>query len=357
MNSFLHPSGKRLIPIFVLSALATTTPIHAQEKLSENDKKDAMEWVKNVKASYLSESSMRIKRAEAAILAACASETAAMNLYVEAMKSRFLNTSALVARMFDRGRGGMRMMGQGGGRGGNASSSGNAASPSAMFSSWRKENTGGNTKPGLRKALQLQFKWLLLCIKKSQAEKNEQELDIRGNAMGIIDEYIANAKDISESMGLASTSTGIVREYLDITDLRSEKMPDSLSNIQSIFEQVFCQPYKDANDVEGLRKMWQKRIAAEVAILNALNSNNKDAKNNAIEVANLTLKRQMERELECYEMGDEVRSVEQLKKIITTMREPSDKQAAIKSMEDMLSGKKSRTGNSSRRREGGRPRW
>lgn len=337
MNSFIY------FPLFGAMGLLSCFPSQAQEKLSDDAKKEAIDWVKQVKASYLNDSSARIRRAEAALLAACASETAAMNLYVEAMKHHFLNMSAssMVSRMFSGGRGGMWMMGArslGGGRGGSSSSG--SQSPSAMFSSWRKENTGGNAKPGLRKSLQLQFKWMLLCIKKSEAEKREQELDVRGSAMSILDEYIANAKDVSESMGIAASSTGVVKEYLDIVDMRPEKMPDNLSNISGIFEQIFCAPCKENRDVDGLRKIWQKRIASESAILTALNTSNKDAKKSATDVISFTLKRQVDRESECYEIGDEVRAIDNLKKIIVVMREPDDKRAAINTMETMLNGKK-----------------
>lgn len=341
-----------------LLGLTFSQPLQSQEKLSDDAKKDAMEWVRQVKASYLTDSSARIRRAEAALLAATASETAAMNLYVEAMKSHFLNASAssMVSRMFSGGRVGMWMMGArpvgSGGRSG-GSSSGSSQSPNSMFSSWRKENTGGNTKPGLRKALQIQFKWMLLGIKKSEAEKREQDLDIRGNVLTILDEYVANAKDVAESMGLASSSAGMVRDYLEITDVRSEKMPDSLVNIPGIFEQILNAPYRENRDVDGLRKMWQRRIATEAAILTALNASNKDAKKSAADVISFTLKQQVQRERECYELGDEVRAIDNLKRIIITIREPEDKQAAIKTMEDMLSGKKT---ESDRRRSGGRAR-
>ena len=356
MSTITHLSVSSLfrsIGFISLTSLIAVFPAQAQEKMTEDAKKEAMEWIKQVEAGYLSESALRIKRAEAAILTACGSENAAMNLYVEAMKSRMLNTSSMVSRMFSSGRGVWMMGARGAGRNGGGSSNNNQ-SPSSMFSAWRKANTGSNARPGLKKALQLQFKWLLLTIKKSEAEKREQDLDVRGSVMTILDEYVANAKDVAEAMSFAASSAGIVREHLDIADLRPQKMPDSLSNIEGIYAQVLCEPYKTAKDIEGLRKMWQKRIASELAILNALNANNKDTKNSATEAAHFMLKRQMERERECYEIGDEVQAVNNLKKIIVTMREPSDKQSAIKMMKDMVSGKKAES--SAGDRQGGRSR-
>lgn len=60
-----------------------------------------------------------------------------------------------------------------GGRGGSNGRNGSSQneSPSSAFSNWRKQNTGNNVAPGFKKALQLQCKWMLLCLKKAEAEK------------------------------------------------------------------------------------------------------------------------------------------------------------------------------------------
>lgn len=148
----------------------------AQEMLTDSARKEASEWLKEVKAGYLNTSSSRIQKAVAALTAATSTENAAMKLYVDAMKDRFLNPTSMMSRMLNRGGGGgfrmMRMPGSGG-RGGNSSK---PDSPSTAFSNWRKQNTGNNVAPGFKKALQIQCKWMLLCLRKADAEKTNVTL-------------------------------------------------------------------------------------------------------------------------------------------------------------------------------------
>ena len=78
----------------------------AQEMLTDSARKEASEWLKEVKAGYLNTSSSRIQKAVAALTAATSTENAAMKLYVDAMKDRFLNPTSMMSRMLNRGGGG-----------------------------------------------------------------------------------------------------------------------------------------------------------------------------------------------------------------------------------------------------------
>lgn len=136
---------------------------HAQEMLSDSARKEAAEWLKEVKSGYLNTSSSRIQKAVAALTTAISTENAAMKLYVDAMKDRFLNPTSMMSRMLNRGGGGgyrmMRMPAMGGNRNGsNGRSSAQTESPATAFSNWRKQNAGTNVAPGFKKALQLDRK-------------------------------------------------------------------------------------------------------------------------------------------------------------------------------------------------------
>lgn len=82
----------------------------AQELLSDSARKEATEWLKEVKTGHLNTSSARLQKAMAALTTAIATENAAMKLYVDAMKDRFLNPTSMMSRMLNRGGGGYRMM-------------------------------------------------------------------------------------------------------------------------------------------------------------------------------------------------------------------------------------------------------
>ena len=151
------------LPALILLLLGSGL-CQAQKMLTDSARKEASEWLKEVKAGYLNTSSSRIQKAIANLTAAASSENAAMKLYVDAMKDRFLNPTSTMSRMLNRGGGGgfrmMRMPGSGGKSGNNSKPD----SPSTAFSNWRKQNTGNNTAPGFKKALQIQCKWILLCL-------------------------------------------------------------------------------------------------------------------------------------------------------------------------------------------------
>lgn len=249
---------------------------HAQEMLSDSARKEAAAWLKEVKSGYLNTSTARIQKAVSALTAASATENAAMKLYVEAMKDRFLNPTSMMSRMLNRGGGGgFRMMRMPGAGGRNGNSNSKSESPSAAFSNWRKQNTGNNIAPGFKKALQIQCKWMLLCLKKAEAEKNERELNVASSVMSMLDEIAANAKDVGEQLPMVSGASEVIRSYLNISDYRSDTLPDNLMDFNSIFDRVLLAPYKGKKDVETFRKLWNKRINLEAILLQSNSSSDK----------------------------------------------------------------------------------
>lgn len=308
---------------------------HAQEMLSDSARKEAAAWLKEVKSGYLNTSTARIQKAVSALTAASATENAAMKLYVEAMKDRFLNPTSMMSRMLNRGGGGgFRMMRMPGAGGRNGNSNSKSESPSAAFSNWRKQNTGNNIAPGFKKALQIQCKWMLLCLKKAEAEKNERELNVASSVMSMLDEIAANAKDVGEQLPMVSGASEVIRSYLNISDYRSDTLPDNLMDFNSIFDRVLLAPYKGKKDVETFRKLWNKRINLEAILLQSNSSS--DKKTAEAEKANFLIKRQWEREKACFELGDQVTALEKMKSLIYSFKDPSEKQNAIRDLEFLL---------------------
>lgn len=303
----------------------------AQELLSDSARKEATEWLKEVKTGHLNTSSARLQKAMAALTTAIATENAAM-------KDRFLNPTSMMSRMLNRGGGGYRMMrmpAMNGGRGGNNGRNGSQnESPSSAFSNWRKQNTGNNVAPGFKKALQLQCKWMLLCLKKAEAEKNEREINVSANVLSMLDEVAANAKDVGEQLAMVGGASDVIRTYLNISDYRSETLPDNLMDLNGIFERVLLAPYKENKDVENFRKLWNKRISLELALL--MNNTASDKKTAEVEKANFLLKRQWEREKACFELGDQVASLDKMKSLLPGIKDPNDKQRAIRDLEYLL---------------------
>lgn len=330
----------RLTPLHKRSALSALMLLilssgfcQAQEMLTDSARKEAAEWLKEVKSGYLNTSSARIQKAVAALNAAASTENAAMKLYVDAMKDRFLNPTSMMSRMLNRGGwGGFRMMRMpgAGGKGG----SNKPDSPSTAFSNWRKQNTGNNVAPGFKKALQIQCKWMLLCLKKADAEKNERELNVSSSVLSMLDEVAANAKDAGEQLPMVSGASEVIRTYLNIGDYRSETLPDNLLDLNTIFDRVLLAPYKEKKDVENFRKLWNKRISLEATLLQSNSAS--DKKTAEAEKASFLLKRQWEREKACFELGDQVASLEKMKSLISAIRNPSEKQRAIRDLEFLL---------------------
>ena len=334
----------------------------AQEMLTDSARKEATEWLKEVKSGYLNTSSARIQKAVTALTAATSTENAAMKLYVDAMKDRFLNPTSMMSRMLNRGGGGgfrmMRMPGSGG-RGGSNGNSSKPDSPSTAFSNWRKQNTGNNVAPGFKKALQIQCKWMLLCLRKADAEKNERELNVSSSVLSMLDEVAANAKDVGEQLPMVGGASEVIRSYLNISDYRSDTLPDNLLDLNTIFDRVLLAPYKEKKDVENFRKLWNKRIGLEATLLQ--NNSASDKKTAEVEKASFLVKRQWEREKACFELGDQMAALEKMKSLISGIKDPAEKQRAIRDLEFLLltpaEQAKLREERTNRRMPGGGPRF
>lgn len=308
----------------------------AQEMLTDSARKEASEWLKEVKSGYLNTSSARIQKAVSALTTAISTENAAMKLYVDAMKDRFLNPTSMMSHMLNRGGGGFRMMRMpgSGGRGGSNGGSSKPDSPSTAFSNWRKQNTGNNVAPGFKKALQMQCKWMLLCLKKADAEKNEREFNVSSSVLSMLDEVAANAKDVGEQLPMVGGASEVIRSYLNISDYRSETLPDNMMDLNTIFDRVLLAPYKEKKDVENFRKLWNKRIGLEATLLQ--NNSASDKKTAEVEKNNFLIKRQWEREKACFELGDQVAALEKMKSLISGIKDPAEKQRAIRDLEFLL---------------------
>ena len=44
--------------------------------------------------------------------------------------------------------------------------------------------------------------------------------------------------------------------HLNISDYRSDTLPDNLMDLNTIFDRVLLAPYKEKKDVENFRKLW-----------------------------------------------------------------------------------------------------
>lgn len=345
-----------------LSALIflSLNAVQAQEMLSDSARKEATEWLKEVKNGYVTSSTSRIQKAVAALTAASSTESAAMKLYIEAMKDRFMNPVNMMSRMLSRngGGGGMRMgmmMRSSGGKGGSGGGKSQNDSPSSAFSNWRKENTGNNLEPGFKKALQLQCKWMLLCLKKAEAEKNAKEVNMSSSIMSMLDEVAANAKELGTQLNMASGAGEAIRSYLKISDYRAETLPDNLMDFNSIFDRTLLVPYKENKDVENFRKLWNKRISLELALMEGNSSG--DKKTAEMEKAGFLISRQWEREKACFSLGDQVAALNNMKSLLSNIKEPTEKQRAIRDLEFMLQTPEEREKQRDERMNSRRPRF
>lgn len=165
---------------------------------------------------------------------------------------------------------------------------------------------------------------MLLCLRKADAEKNERELNVSSSVLSMLDEVAANAKDVGEQLPMVSGASEVIRTYLNIGDYRSETLPDNLMDLNTIFDRVLLVPYKEKKDVENFRKLWNKRIALEATLLQ--NNSASDKKTAEAEKATFLTKRQWDREKACFELGDQVAALEKMKSLISSIKEPSEKQ-------------------------------
>ncbi len=305
-----------------------------QEMLSDDDRKDAVSWLKNLKSGHLNSSSARLAKAVEELTTASSSEANAMKLYMNAMKEQFMNPTNAMSNMLSRGSGRMRGNMGGNRANGRNSNNGKSESPATAFSNWRKQNSGNNIDPGFKKALQLQCKWMLLCLKKATAEKREEDIDITNSVMSMMGEVANNAKEVGSQLSMVSGASNVIRQYLKISDYRSETLPDNLMDFNSIFDQVLLAPHKESKNISQFRQIWNRRIQLELLLMESGYTGNKKALNE--EKSAFLTTRQWEREKACFELGDQVQALSNMKQILPNLKDPSVKQRAIKDLEFML---------------------
>ncbi len=348
----VHSLGRAATLFAIVVALGANFA-QAQQRLSDSARKEAKQWLEEVKEGYLSGTSSRLQKAVSALTRAASSERDAMELYMKAMESRYMNQSKSMRSMMARSRGfsgggpggnrggmggpgGNRggMGGPGGSRGGmGGSSSGKADSPAAQFSNWRKQFKD-NLTPAFKKALQMQCKWALLSLRKADAEKHERELDVSSEVLAMINELAANAKTLADQMNAVSGASSTIRDYLGLNDYRSESIPDNMMDFNSIFEQVLLPPYQLNKDVEGFRSMWNKRIQMELLMMST--NSTSDKKTLEEEKKLFYDGRKWEMEKACFELGAQVAALENLTTLLQSKKDPAERQSAIKELEFLL---------------------
>ncbi len=338
----IHSLG-RTVTLFVLVAAMGAGFSQAQQRLSDSARKEAKEWLQEVKEGYLSGTSSRLQKAVSALTRAASSERDAMELYMKAMESRYMNQSKSMRSMMARsrgfnggpgGRGGMGGPGGRGGRGGMGNNnSGKADSPAVQFSNWRKQFRE-NMDPAFKKALQMQCKWALLSLRKADAEKHERDLDVSSEVLTMMNELASNAKNLADQMNAVSGASSTIRDYLGINDYRSESIPDNMMDFNSIFEQVLLPPYQLNKDVEGFRSMWNRRIQMEMLMMSTNSTGDKKTLEEEKKIFYAGRKWEMEKA--CFEMGDQVAALENLKTLLQAKKDPAERQNAIKELEFLL---------------------
>lgn len=335
----------KTIILSLVAVCALPAAVNAQEKLNDEQKSKAIEWLEQVKTSQLAASSSRVKKAKASLEEAAASDTAAFNLYMDAMKAQFMNSNNnMFSNMLSRSSGSRRMM-MGGPRGGGNDSK--KSTPQAQFNEWKQQNTGSNMKPGFKKAIQLQCKWMLMNLKKAEQEKLGNEVDYSSSILACLSEMSAAAKEINESLMQMPMANSVIRNHLKINDYRSEVIPDNIIDIGGVFERALLEPHRKNKDIPKFRSLWDKRIAIEVALASAPSSNTQNTASAKREQeatkATLYVSRQWEKERACFQLGDEVQALANMQKIMTGMTTPDEKHKAIRDLESLLSAKKNQT--------------
>ncbi len=323
----------RAICLFTVAALGLSFA-QAQEKLTEEQREEAAAWLQQAKESFNNISNSRLRKAVSAIQEATASETAAMSLYMAAMKDSFTNTESFTSMRMGNTRGrasfGARMMSS---RGGARGSSSRNQSPTSAFNEWKKQMTGANSRPGFKKALQIQLKWMLICLQKADADRSGKEMDLTAKAQSILSEISANAEEIADQIYSVGGASSVIREYLNVSDYRPEDTPENIGDIGSFFDQIILKPYVEKEDFVNYRKLYQNRIALEAKLVSVSGDDKKTAEASAAQVR---LRRQWELERNCFRMGDEVRAFNNMKKAISALKDPVDKNRALRELESML---------------------
>lgn len=236
---------------------------------------------------------------------------------------------------------------------------------------WREREAKKYQDRNVRKGLMLQFQWTALVLKarlkenqlKSTSTNDEETINLtefQKPALDLLTAFTSACSDpnfvraeygsiAGANIAVRSTFSSEVGQALGIDGLECQSFPSTMTNRKEIFDKLFFAEYKKTLNASGLRTAWNKLISLEInnqkvhsvletgkrsgiqgRIANASEDSFDENATNYI----ATLRWQCE--VDCFELGDQFVSTQNMMKLIKSSRNPSQREQMIRSLKNIL---------------------
>lgn len=217
------------VPLLIACSGLLFQAAHA-EKLSDADRETLLENLEKLEAASDSKVDARFRLAIIAYRNAVGSDTAAMELYLNCVeKVHFTELHK----------------------------------PLADFREWKRQGAEKLADPGLRLALRLQLRWLILTLEAASSKPDRPKLTT--DAQETLDSIFGEAKKLKDQQGVLGESvvSSVFAKAYDIGPVVVEKWPMSPVDLAGIYDEILLPPYRKLATLPTLRAGWIKRIQQE----------------------------------------------------------------------------------------------
>lgn len=331
----MNPLIKYLPVLFI----ASSSIIFAQDselksELTDTQKEEFLDILKTLQDTHTNEKMKRIKQGIAALTPAVSNDNEAMALFEKCYK--IIN--------YDR----------------------NENTSSSDWREWRNKNKDELGKAANKRALKYQAKWALITLKAAmEPEETFDPSQYAGQAMSLIGEIINDDKSVlTNSNGTYSSSMmqNAVGQFFELGSCRPQNWPDSIMDIERVFESLVIRPSQSKSDIASVRKGFKDLIAVQKRVADLMkkaeSSNNSSAQNSgrgpgarannmrrggraAMDPNNFELyaRNQLWRcEFTCYEMGDEAGAAQNMLNLIKSTADARQQEQFINQLQSLLDG-------------------
>ena len=134
------------------------------------------------------------------------------------------------------------------------------------FRDWKKKEDANLKKPGFRRALRHQLRWLTLSLEAASSTSDQKT--ILSKAKAIVSDVFEDLELMADQERVLNQSAvaSVFAKAYDIDGTKAEGWPSSPMDLKSLYDDLFLPPLREDSNLTELRAMWLKRIDQELAI-------------------------------------------------------------------------------------------
>lgn len=300
----------KLSHILLLASLAYPSIAQEQETITDQQKTEVLEDLKNIVDSSNSKRMRLIKAGIAAIGPAAENENEAMALFERCHKKT----------EFD-----------------------DKNKKDKDWREWKAKNKDGLNSPVNKRLLKYQARWAMITLKAAmEPEDTYNPEKYAPQAIALLSEIMQDAKVITarDYTFRVPFITGPVGKVYELTSCKPQGWPDNIMNASTVIEQLVLAPCREKGDIANLRQGWNSLIKIEKIKEEALKKAKSEDDRNTISVNSTSDSTHIEynienlawmREVDCFKAGEKVTATNNMMAIIrkTTNTEKLQQYATV----------------------------